>query len=176
MNMCPYGWINLNTQSSALISPIQRVISTIPYVVVKLVSYTYVMLSRKNMEGRDRGYFVVLSEVSVGVTMEEINNNKNKNNPPTQILSNCYVIHLNASSFVIIFAVFAFLWNFGSKITMPLYVSQHFSSFSSLRDFFVFALARRWNISCTAIDSPYVCRWLLWLFFLSRTEGRFNRE
>ena len=80
-------------------------------------------------------YFVVLSEVSVGGAMEEINNNKNKNNPPTQILSNCYVIHLNASSFVIIFSVFTFMWNFGSKITMPLYVSQHFSSFSSLRSF-----------------------------------------
>ena len=109
MNMCPHGCINSNTQSSALVSPTQRVISTIPSVVVKVVSYTDVMFSQKDMEGRDIYYFVVLSEVSVGGTMEEINNNKNKNNPPTQILSKCYVIHLNASIFVIIFAVFTFM-------------------------------------------------------------------
>ena len=111
MNQFLYGSIILYVQAFSFepVSPIQRVMITIPYVVVKVVSYTDVMLSRKNMEGRDRGHFVVLSEVSLGVTMEEINNNKNKNNPPTQILSNCYVIHLNASSFVIIFAVFTFL-------------------------------------------------------------------
>ena len=51
-----------------------------------------------------------------------------------------------------------------------------FSSFSSQSDIFVFDLIRRRNLSCTTIDSLYVCILLLHSQLLSKAEGKFNRK
>ena len=55
-------------------------------------------------------------------------------------------------------------------------VSQIFSYFLSSSKLSVFALARKWDLYCTDIDLPYVCRWELRLYLLLLTDGGFNRE
>ena len=54
--------------------------------------------------------------------------------------------------------------------------SQRFPEFFIFERVFVFDLMRKWNISCTAIDSQYVFKKLPHLFNLSQTEGGFTRE
>ena len=61
-------------------------------------------------------------------------------------------------------------------LSPSLSVFRCFSSFLSSCEFVVFALARKWNLSCTAVESPYVDRRVLRLFLLSRAEGKFNRQ
>ena len=53
---------------------------------------------------------------------------------------------------------------------------QSFFSFSSLGKFFIFEFAHKWNISCTYVNSFYVCRIFLCLFTLFQNERNFTVE
>ena len=88
-------------------------------------------------------------------------------NPPAMVLTlkktkNCYFIHNNDYIYFSIFIVLLFIYEmFGSKSTESLSAYQIFHNFPSSSKFFVFALARKWNIFCTAVDSTYAIIYMI---------------
>ena len=71
---------------------------------------------------------------------------------------------------------FIFMWNFWFWKHSVSQCLSAFFVFFSLSEFFIFALARKCNLSCTSVESPYSCRRFMLLWLLSRYEGKFNRE
>ena len=89
-------------------------------------------------------------------------------NDTVVIFTLCYVIHNNAC---ILFIVFLFLSeNFGSESTQSLRISAFFVFFIS-EQVFVFALARKWNIYCTSVDSHYAYIRILHSYPYSKSDG-----
>ena len=92
----------------------------------------------------------------------------------------CYVIHNNTSTFIFycfnIFMSKNWIWKH--------FISLHLLSFFVLL-VFLFLPSRwktfcvnayKWNISCSYVDSLYMCIWLLVLYLFSQIEGGFTRE
>ena len=86
--------------------------------------------------------------------------------PPCNVPDTLIIKYMTVMLYTIIlvfFYCFLFLCkNVSSKSTQSLSVSQHFFVFFVFEQFFVVVLARKWNIFYTTIDSPYLCRQVLW--------------
>ena len=84
----------------------------------------------------------------------------------------CYFIHNNVCSIFSLFIVLLFLREkFGSEMNRSLSVSRQFLYFC-LWYIFIFALVRKWNISSTYVESPYLCIQVLRLYIISRLDYR----
>ena len=72
------------------------------------------------------------------------------------------------------------VWLLNHSVSLSISVFSVFFVFKKivlyLSDFSVFEITCKWNLSCNAVDSPYVCIRVLISYLLSQTEGEFTRE